>query len=64
MGVAKVKNNRNPKPGVQIQDLRTLKSEFLAYQGSLDYDDLVDLAKRKGIRGIRNTKTPNEWRVT
>ncbi|MGO9569296.1 MAG: hypothetical protein ACLP5H_17305 [Desulfomonilaceae bacterium] len=58
--MAKVKNNRNPKSGVQIQDLRTLKSEFLVYQCSLDYDDLVDLAKRKGIRSIRNTKTTND----
>ena len=51
-----------PEIGLQIQDVTTLMSEFLVYQGALGYDDLVELAKNKGIRGIRNPKT-DEWRV-
>lgn len=52
-----------PEIGLQIQDVNTLRNKFLVYQGALSYDDLVELAKRKGIRGIRNSNTTNEWRV-
>ena len=51
-----------PEIGLQIQEINTLNSKFLVYQGTLGYDDLVELAKTKGIRGIRNPNT-NEWRV-
>lgn len=56
------KEQPEPEIGLQIQDVNTLRSEFLVYHGALGYDHLVDLVERKGIRGIRNAKTANEWR--
>ena len=53
-----------PEIELQIQDCNTLRSDFLVYQGTLGYDDLVDLAKKKGLRGIQSSMTPNEWRAT
>lgn len=57
------KEQPEPEIGLQIQDVNILRSEFFTYQGLLGYDDLVELAQKKGIRGIRNPKTINEWRV-
>lgn len=58
------RNQAEPEIGLQIQDCNTLRSEFLVYQGTLGYDDLLDLAKRRGLRGVRSFMTPNEWRAT
>lgn len=58
------RNQPEAEIGLQIQDVNTLRSEFLVYQGTLGYDDLVDLAKKKGLRGIQSSMTPNERRAT
>jgi hypothetical protein len=51
-----------PEIVLAIQNTDTLANEYLVYQGSLSYDNLVKEAKRSGIRGIWGAMKTVEWK--
>jgi hypothetical protein len=56
------KDQPDPEIGLEIQSVDTLATEFLVYQGTLTYDNLVTAAKRSGLRGVRDSKNAAEWK--
>lgn len=55
------KNEETGELMLEIEDTGDLSKTYLAYQGSLSYDDLAVLAREGGMGSIRNEGNRQEW---
>jgi hypothetical protein len=58
------KDQPSPEIALQVQNTNTLDNEYFIYVGTLKYNTLVSKARSGGIRGVKNSKTKQEWNVS